>query len=221
MVLGGRVAGPRVKTVPLRTILGTSNRSRRAGRATRTAWGTAAWGAALLGCATGAFAVRDTMFPTLGRTEAPSAWQAPTRPIVTVPYLDREGPLGSTSSVGPGAAAGGSPLVVASDDTVVTTVGDHQPEGPSTATTVAGADPAPPSATTPAVTTPSGGHPGSSVPTVSSPGASSPDPSAPTSSSSPTTTDGATATTTGDTLVDDGGGNQRGRGSGGSAGSVP
>ncbi len=224
MVLGGREAKPTsARPVPLRTILGSSTSVPTSRRRALTWWGTVAWAAAVLGCATSAFAIRDTMFPQLGRTEPPSAWQAPTRPPASIPYSDREGPVaaGTTVAPAPVAAAGGTPLVLAAVVTDSTVAPNDDDLLSAAAPTVqpAKSDPAPtntnPTNTTPTNTNPTvTPHSSVSVPTGTV-GAGE---------TATTTTTDNTSTTTGasDTLPDDGGGNQRGRSPGGSTGtSVP
>jgi hypothetical protein len=224
VVLAGHVSsGTSDRVVSLRSILGANagaiGAPRRAAR-----WGSfIAWCGAVLVCAGSAFAIRDTMFPALGRTEAPSAWEAPTRPIVTIPYLDREGRVPVNTAVealSPVPAAGGTPL------------GDPAGATSSVAGTVPNDDhlltPAPPTGSQPVTTTGTSPNQSSSPVTVTSAPSATTDDSAP-SASDPVTTDttvDSTVTTTvtsntdptATTLVDDGTGNRRGRGTGGSTG---
>jgi hypothetical protein len=164
---------------------------------TLSAWGSVTWTIAVLVCATSAFAIRDTMFPTLGRTEPPSAWEAPTRPPASIPYSTREEvvPTGTTVPEAT-AAAGGTPLIIgaassdpasaaaANDDSVAVAPTVANP----TNTFVVGA------VVAPVVTT----HTTNTAPPVSS------------DVSAPSSTDNV-PTTSVETVPDSGGGNQRGR----------
>ncbi|MBI4934386.1 MAG: hypothetical protein HY828_10935 [Actinobacteria bacterium] len=206
VVLGGRATpGAVPRQVPLRTILGSSSRTRRPRRLTMGWWGSVAWGVAVLACATSAFAIRDTMFPRLGRTEPPSAWQAPTRPPASIPYSDREGPVSTGTSVAPeaAAAAGGTPLGIIATDAVTTT------SSPNDDALVSSAAPTASSPWNTTVTS-NGSSPVATNHTVSTSPSS-------TDVSAPTTTDDVVSSTD-DTVPDDGGGNQRGRSPGGSTG---
>jgi hypothetical protein len=170
---------------------------------TLSAWGSVTWTVAVLACATSAFAIRDTMFPTLGRTEPPSAWQAPTRAPASIPYSSREElvPTGTTVPEA-AAAADGTPLIVgpAIIDPASAANDDPIAAGPTVATSVNTVDQG--AAIAPVVTI----HTVNTVPPVSS------------DVSAPTTTDNVPTTTTGDTVPESGGGNQRGRSPGGSTG---
>lgn len=120
LVLGGAPSGVAPRTPPAPTRRASEAPSRAAESSRWRRWGTSvAWAASLGVCALSAFAVRGTLFPDLGRTDAPSAWQAPVR------QAEDEAPEPTTGTtidlfLNSGGAFGGT-VVDAHEDTVDST----------------------------------------------------------------------------------------------------
>ena len=150
--------------------------------------GTLGWLLASLGCAVSVFAVRDTMFTPLGHTEAPSAWEARTKPAA-----DRSD--ASTPTNGRGTSDHDS------DDSV--------PTGTSiVAATFGGSAPA-----VGAGTDPSGSAHSPDVSSVSTPGTATGSESSPVTTVDPTVTTAPGISTPGSQNRKGGGGDGSGNGS--------
>ena len=154
--------------------------------------GTLGWLLAALGCAVSMFAVRDTMFTPLGHTEAPSAWEAGTKPAA-----DRSD--ASTPTNGRGTTSDHD-----SDDSV------------PTGTSIVAATPGGPAPAVGAGTDPSGSARSPDVASVSTPGTA-----AGSDSSSPATTVNPTVTTAPATSTPDSHNRRGGGGDGSGNGSDP